>query len=82
VKIQVTQEDIDIGVKGSSTQCPIARAITRLGYADVIVGASIDFYTNSYHEDYHNYPTPVIALDFIDAFDYSEPVEPFEFELI
>jgi hypothetical protein len=76
VAVEVTQDDIDNGVAGSHTKCPIALALRRLtGFGGATVG-----YTSCgpYHERYY---LPAYARKFIGAFDSDKPVKPFTLEL-
>lgn len=75
MKIQVTEEDIALGVPLKNVLCPVARAITRAVGKEACV-------TNLYYSiDTFEFPLPVVAIDFIANFDIGRPVKPFEFEL-
>lgn len=76
MKIEVTQEDIDKGLRFSSLLCPISLAVQRclnIPSCKVIPGM-ISFGNNEY-----DLPDPVNR--FIVAFDTRRPVQPFTFEL-
>ena len=81
MKIQVTQQDIDNGLKGLCTHCPVALAFKR-----VIQGGSVEVGDAAYIFPYNfDGPTVMITLPefvhkFIRAFDSGNKVEPFEFE--
>jgi hypothetical protein len=79
LKIHVTQEDIDNGIRDDALKCPIARAIKRVVSSFLSVsGYDINF------DDGFNFlriPPPEKVTDFIIAFDAGDPVEPFDFEL-
>ena len=78
MKIQVTQQHIDAGLKGSCTKDPIALALKDAGVEDPWVSpVRITFGMNRKN----GVPTPPEVLAFIRAFDNYEPVQPFEFEL-
>mgnify|MGYP003556362465 CR=1 FL=1 len=76
MKIQVTQEDIDKGIKQNICNCPIALSLKR-NFPRAKVGCSITL--NGTWNDAID--TPVEASCFIDKFDNDLPVEPFEFDL-
>lgn len=81
MKIDVTQEDINQGVRRACTKCPIAIAITRqtglramVSPATIlIVDARIEIITIE---------TPSSAKTFIGLYDQFNLVEPFAFELM
>lgn len=86
--IEVTQEDINRGCRGSLSNCPIARAVHRkIGAvwwgAHIEVGKNILLRGGSLHSrPTAIYNLPNEALEFIDTFDKGGPeaVEPFSFE--
>jgi len=77
MKIQVTQEDIEKGVRNVCAWCPVARAATRAfgkpmkamrwRLEDVATGECIE--------------TPKEVSRWMFKFDDHQPVEPFEFEV-
>lgn len=75
MKIEVTQEDIRNGKCKSFWGCPIALALARAGFKDVIVSAA---YACSKDK---TLDFPVEALHFINRFDRGETVKPFTFEI-
>lgn len=86
--IEVTQEDINRGCRGSLSNCLIARAVHRR-IGDVWWGVHIEVGKNillrgepRYSRPTAIYNLPNEALEFIDAFDKGGPeaVEPFSFE--
>ena len=82
MKIEVTQKDIDEGVQGECTLCPIALAFKRnINFKAVYVnGKSIDvWYPRS--GGVKTYELPKKAQTFVKRFDRQEPVKPFSFEL-
>lgn len=80
IQIDVTQEDIDTGIKEDAEACAIAKTLKRNGYKHVTVGNdSITFYYKGI--DWYATP-PSIASEFISNFDEGELVKPFSFELI
>ena len=80
MKIKVTQEDIDKGIRHSPGSCPVARAINRQSEKDnASVGLSCIYFYNI--GGFSETPTPLDAALFINKFDQRQPVKPFEFEL-
>lgn len=73
--VKVTREDIDLGTPSSSTNCPIACALKRMGYRNITVGR-----TGAWFEGNH-YNLPHEAQNFIDDFDKCYIVVPMEFIL-
>lgn len=77
MRIEVTQEHIDEGKKGSCACCPIALAAEAVGMDRPLVMRSsillmeLDII----------YRLPQIAKDFITTFDHGGPVQPFSFEV-
>ena len=81
MKIEVTQHDIDYGVRGEYSLCPIARAVKRKINGEVIVfGDDISFFTTDIIRRYSYYKLPQKAKDFIKRFDEGKKVKPFTFE--
>jgi len=83
IKISVTQDDIDKGIKNNCEKCPIARALARSfpGYFNL---ASIYYLSVKAHQkDFYVFmmDTPKVCYDFIRDFDQGKPVTPFEFEI-
>jgi hypothetical protein len=80
MKIKVTQEHIDKGIRSDANKCPLALAICDEGTKPTVGLA----YVYLWHEGTHtgkNVRLPHEALMFRRAFDARRPVEPFEFEL-
>lgn len=81
VKIDVTQEDIEKGITGSCTRCPVALALRRavpeatnaVVRKDCISVNPYDFYVESI--------TPQKVAWFIFDFDGGGPAHPFTFEV-
>jgi hypothetical protein len=86
MKIQVTQEDIDQGIRGMCYACPVARAINRHlreGYFSA-VGIILIEIEDAEQIQFHEIDTPEIAAEFIRRFDHLSircTVEPIEFDL-
>lgn len=75
ITFEVTQADIDAGVKCDSTSCPIARALSRATGQKASVGVQ----TVGLAERVWWLPTAVSS--FVMRFDLGEPVEPATFTL-
>ena len=77
MRIEVTQEDIDLGEPCDPLLCPVALAIDRqLPGSDCEVEyCTIDL------EPGMVFKTPQSVRNFIAAFDEEEPVAPFSFDL-
>ena len=81
MKIEITQHDIDYGVRGEYSLCPIARAVKRKIYGKVTVsGDHISIFTTDIIRRYSYYKLPQKAKDFIKRFDEGKKVKPFTFE--
>lgn len=89
MKVQVTADDIFCGKARSCCECPVALAAGRAvgglirrdwqDYLEVNI-ESISVYAADCTGRY-SWATPPAAVEFIQRFDDSLPVEPFEFEL-
>lgn len=77
MKITVTQEHIEDGKAEDELACPIALALRQQTNEDLAV-FSFDAFRSGVSK---SIPLPKIASDFINAFDYDKPVEPFTFDL-
>ena len=78
MKIVVTQNDIEQGVRYKACACPVALAIKRRTSRECeVAGRYMVFLSNLNTE--HDLPTPVHK--FVVAFDMGKPVKPFSFEL-
>lgn len=84
IRVEVTQDDIDKGVPGRMSLCPIARAIKRLGYEDVVVLSSLIQFSKTADHPYKVVPGGLIpprVKRFITRFDDNETVKPFVFHI-
>jgi phospholipase C len=87
VRIDVTQADIEQGVKRSSNRCPVAIALQRTTRKPWTVGITMMIETDPHllqnPEVY--YKVPIKVRQFIQGFDnpqgYYAPAVPFSFEL-
>lgn len=78
--IEVTQADIDKGVRGSCGKCPVALALNRATGRESSVDAdSLGFEGGECKFDACRAPVEVTA--FVRAFDNTAPVKPFSFEI-
>lgn len=75
IKIKVTQEHINNGIKCSGVRCPIALALNFAG--DIFVD---ECYIDDIDGN-RRFNTPPEASAFVSKFDAGFAVEPFEFEL-
>lgn len=74
--IEVTQDDIEMGVGGDSAECPIARTLTRMG----LPNPEVDEYEISYGERTYS-ELPEAVREFIRSFDEGQDVKPLTFTL-
>jgi len=79
MKIQITQEDIDQGLKRNPVDCAIAKSIKRIANHDY---CNIAVFTTSVHLNGHFYDLSSNATDFIRNFDFDKTlVHPIEIEI-
>lgn len=81
MKITVTQDHINNGKKVNPASCPIALAVKELGYSFVSVGNTKCHFGQVIDAGYRTFLLPEEAVEFVHAFDYNWPVNPFEFEM-
>ena len=79
MKIEVTQEDIANGIKNSCINCPVARALNRVGFRNANVGYNKGW--EHYGLSMKFFRVPKELSSFIDKFDRGLPVEPASFEI-
>lgn len=77
--IQVTQADIDKGVRCSCARCPIALALSRALKIDVQTDGHIFWFKEFLDSNIYRLPTTVAR--FVEKFDAKEAVEPLSFEI-
>lgn len=76
MRIKITQDHIDKGLKRDCHSCPIAWAITEVRHQSYVqVG------TNDVRIDAQVYQLPAKVSRFISNFDDGQPVKPFAFNL-
>lgn len=75
MKITLTQEDIDAGIKEDCRKCPLARAIEK------VYPGKVQMFEQGVYLDNRVYPLPLVAEQFVHAFDRGGPVGPIEFEI-
>lgn len=86
MKVEVTKQDIERGIKWSKKDCPLARAIKRAFGAQCVTVDSLIRIGDEQTTD-HVFEVPADALTFREAFDNSrkgtelEAVAPFAFNL-
>ena len=75
MRINVTQQDIDNGLRCNQTHCPIAIAVYRC--------AALSFAVYSINMRYKefNIQLPASVQEFIESFDNNKEVQPFSFEV-
>jgi hypothetical protein len=79
--IQVTQDDIDLGVQDSDANCPVANAILRQLGADMVSVGANDIVVYHKGDTAYLYDLPLEIAEWLDDFDDGEDVLPVEFEL-
>lgn len=77
IKIRVTQEDIDNGIRYKAESCPINHAARRAFNVDCSTQRTFIYVGYATHRAF----LPETARDFIYHFDFGHPVAPFEFEI-
>ncbi|QGJ92042.1 hypothetical protein SEA_KEELAN_78 [Gordonia phage Keelan] len=79
MKVEVTQEDIDLGKPGDPKSCPISRAIQRKrGVVRATTMPGEAYVTRPDRWTYYKMPRK--AMQFVLDFDQLKSVEPFTFE--
>lgn len=82
MKISVTQDDIDKGIRLLSDSCPVAIAMNRCGF---VRSAAYKTYLIWNHRGtfsgWNGMATPLLVKEFITKFDEGQAVSPFEFDL-
>jgi hypothetical protein len=81
VTVNVTQEDIDRGRRGSCGRCPVARAIRRDARLTNILVDPFYVVVGLATPAFFTVHLPRIARRFIEAFDAGRPVRPIAFPL-
>lgn len=80
MKVSITQEDIEAGVRCSACRCPVARATQRA--CGVYVGIAAGNVCIDRPNGYSRYvPLPSEVNAFINRFDLGGVIEPMEFEI-
>lgn len=78
IEVKVTPEDIENGIRGDCSECPIARSLMRIVNQPVSVGPD---WISIGLKGLYGRATPWRATEFIRAFDHNMPVTPFSFDL-
>jgi hypothetical protein len=84
MKITVTQEHIDKGVRVNGYSCPITLALRDAGFVRPCVGIHRCYVSKKrFWFGYSRYDgtLPSNAVEFVRNFDVCNPVEPFTFEI-
>ncbi len=80
MKIEVTQEDIDSGVRADCRRCPIALSVKRATGCKYVGVTNFNLFADYGWREIH-IPLPSDALDFVHNFDEGRPVKPAQFEM-
>lgn len=80
MQVKVLQHHIDEGQRKSGTRCAIALALREAFPEALYVHVGADILIEGFAST-QRVPAPANARTFIRAFDRSQPVEPFTFEL-
>ena len=83
MRIEVTQDDINRGIRHHTAQCPIALAVRRTcpDAGSVRVSSVVALFRSGDSRAYCWGVLPLIAWQFIEAFDERHEGEPFAFDL-
>ena len=84
MKINITQEDLDLGKRYHCKMCPVALALQRAGIEVSSVGKYVfSYYVTNTAESIRlkTVGLPPTVTSFIAKFDKGERTEPFEFEI-
>lgn len=77
MKISVTKQHIDAGIKLDACSCPLALALSDAGFPKPVVdGEQVEI-----AGEFGLFPLPEVAQQFVSDFDHGLPVAPFDFEL-
>lgn len=76
VTVDVTQEDIDVGIAGECGRCPLALAMTRALGREVGVGLCQWWFADTPGVVRAAFFLPKIAQEFRIEFDYGNPTSP------
>jgi len=80
--VQVTQDHIQRGKRGSTSGCPIALALCDMGHECVHTTYTYSsMQKSSIDVNRRYYKMPRIASEFVCAFDRGDPVQPMKFIL-
>lgn len=79
--INVTQQDIDSGIRGDCSLCPVARGVSRVFPCETNVANYYMYVRDQSEGRWRQAKLPDIAWAFITAFDAGLGVSPFSFEV-
>jgi hypothetical protein len=75
-RVEVTQRDIQNGIRGNARFCPVANALHRHGYRDpTVTKHEIKLPTGEH------WPIPKAAADRVRAWDLGGDIVPFSFDM-
>lgn len=80
MKIKVTQQMIDRGVRCDSFRCAITLAFNAAGFDVMVTADHVDFY-DARGEVCATLPLPALAQHWQKQYDDGQQVQPFEFEM-
>lgn len=81
IHVDVTEDDILDGQRGSSNFCPVALALNRaLNVESAAVGGRFITFWKGYHFYHHRIPNEL--TEWVKNFDAANPVDPFTMELV
>lgn len=78
MRITVTQDMINRGVRNNARKCPVALALKEAGLTRVVVCGGVDFGPVPYRQ---SILLNRRVLCFIGRFDHGKPVKPFSFTI-
>jgi hypothetical protein len=81
IQVKVTDKHIKRGIPQCIDQCPIALALTDLGYDVISVGLDTTLFYDKNRVNVFSFFLPPIATDFIKRFDNLEHLTSFDFTL-
>lgn len=82
LRIQVTQSDIDTGIRSDIRACPVARAIARMGFSEVRVFVDGVYAVAPGGNTRRHYYTSHIVREWLDSYDTGSDAAPASFVLV
>ena len=81
MKINVTEEDIRMGLRYECSKCPIAIALKRAYKEERVAVSTVAFLIYHLSIPLHTLDDDSNIVSFIEDFDNGRPVKPFSFEI-